>query len=287
MKIAPILAIQGGAGKLSVLSRDRKIRKKLKQILSRAYEVLLETDAVTAVTEAVRLLENDTLFNAGTGSLLQEDGQARLSASVMDGQTERFAAVLNLERIKNPVLVAASLLNEDSRVLAGDGAFAYARSLGLKPCDTRTRASVTRWKKSRPADLFEKGRGFDTVGAVALDRRGNLASATSTGGRGLERPGRVSDSGMPVANFADASAAVSATGTGEEIIEEGLAIKIATRIRDKMSLKQAFQKTFREVREKNRRMGAIAVDTRGNVETATTTEVLLFAYQKNKSQVFY
>jgi L-asparaginase len=206
----------------------------------------------------------------------------------MDGRLERFAGVINLEKIKNPILAASALLREDSRVLSGEGAQKYARALGLKLTDTRTADSVRRWKKNRNcADVGTIDKGVDTVGAVALDRCGNLASATSTGGRGLERPGRVSDSGMPVANFADSRVAISATGIGEQIIEEGLAIKIATRVRDGMNLKQAFQKTFREVRAKVRRMGAVAVDVRGNIQAFTTTEVMLFAYHKNKSQIFY
>lgn len=280
--------IQGGAGKRSSTARARLIRTHLQKILSKSYEVLLETDALCAVTEAVRLLEDDPLFNAGTGSQLQADGRARLSASIMDGRLERFAGVINMEKIRNPILVASALLREDSRVLSGEGAQKYALALGLKLSDTRTADSIRRWKKNRNcADVGTIDKGVDTVGAVALDRHGNLASATSTGGRGLERPGRVSDSGMPVANFADSHVAISTTGIGEEIIEEGLAIKIATRVHDGMSLKQVFKKTFREIRKKNRRMGAVAIDSRGNVGTATTTEVLFFAYQKNKSQIFY
>ena len=279
MKRIPVLVIQGGAGRRSTPSRNRGIRQSLKRILTHAYEVLRETEALCAVTEAVRLFENDPLFNAGLGSQHQADGRARLSASIMDGRLERFAAVINLEKIRNPILAASALLREENRVLAGEGAQKYARGLGLKLVDTRTADSIRRWKEGLKLT--------DTVGAVALDRQGNLASATSTGGRGLERPGRVSDSGMPVANFADSRVAISATGIGEEIIEEGLALKIATRVEDSMTLKNAFQKTFAGVRAKGRSMGAVAVDTHGHIETATTTEVLLFACRKGRSLCLY
>jgi L-asparaginase len=272
----PVLILQGGAGRSTQGSRrPLRVRKKILRILNLAYEKLVETNSLEAVTYAVKLLEDDPEFNAGTGSQLQADGKARLSASIMDGSQERFAAVVNLERIKNPVLVAHALLDEEDRVLAGEGAFQFARKLGLKPADPRTAQAIRRWKK-------QTGKGYDTVGACALDRYGHLASATSTGGRGLERPGRVSDTGMPVANYADEHSAISATGIGEEIIDEGLAIKIATRVRDGLGLKRAFDKSFREIRSRGRRMGAVGVDSRGSVAYATTTEILIFGWKKGK-----
>ena len=272
----PVLIIHGGAGNAFKDSRRAaRIQRKVLRILRPSYQKLTKTNALEAVTYAIRLLENDPEFNAGTGSQLQADGRARLSASIMDGSRRRFAAVINLEKIKNPILVARALLEEKDRVLAGPGAFRFAKKLGLKPTDTRTKESLLRWKKLKES-------GYDTIGACALDRFGNLASATSTGGRGLERPGRVSDSGMPVANYADERCAVSATGIGEEIIEEGLALKIATRIQDGVSLSKAFQKTFAEIRSRGQRMGAIGLDSKGNIFHLTTTEVLIWGV-KNKS----
>ena len=206
---------------------------------------------------------------------------------MMDGRLERFAAVINLEKIKNPILVAHALLGEKSRILAGEGAQKYARTLGLKLQDTRGVDAIRRWKKIKDHRIKNSLAKMDTVGAVACDRKGNLASATSTGGRGFERPGRVSDSGMPVANFANQRVAISATGIGEEIVEEGLAIKIATRVIDGMSLAKAFKKTFYEIRAKHRKMGAVAVDWRGHIQAVTTTGVLLYACQKGKRQIFF
>ena len=272
----PVLILQAGAGRGFKDSHGAvKIRRKLTRILKLSYEKLVATNALEAVTYAVRLLEDDPEFNAGTGSQLQADGIARLSAAIMDGARLRFAGVVNLEKIKNPILVVRALLEEKDRVLAGTGALKFARKLGLKPEDPRTKESILRWKKW-------KENGYDTVGACALDRFGNLASATSTGGRGLERPGRVSDSAMPVANYADSRSAISATGIGEEIIEEGLAIKIATRVQDGLKLTQAFEKTFKEIRARGRRMGAIGIDVHGNLVHLTTTEVLLWAWRKGR-----
>jgi L-asparaginase len=281
MAIQTVLILHGGAGNgFKTKAAARRIRKKIQTILRKSYAVLQESDAVEAVTYAVRLLEDDPDFNAGTGSLLQADGRARLSASLMDGKSMRFSGVVNVEEVKNPALMARRLLHEKDRVLAGREAAAFAKKCGFELGDTRTAASIQRWKKMRP-------RGYDTVGACALDRDGNLASATSTGGRGMERPGRVSDSAMPIANYADAYCAVSATGIGEEIMDEGLAVTISTRVRDGLSLERAFQKTFREAAARRRQFGAIGLDARGKTAFATTTKSLTWGWQRGKKQKLF
>lgn len=272
--IEPVLIIHGGAGRAFLDQKRLKLlRRKISEILTKAYETLETGSALEAVVHAMRLLEDDPEFNAGTGSSLQADGEARLSASLMDGKAGHFAGVINVEKIKNPILVAQALLKETSRVLSGEGAFQFAKKLGLQASDPRTAKAIKRWKEGNE-------KSHDTVGACALDKFGHLASATSTGGRGFEMPGRVSDSGMPVASFADSFCAISATGVGEEIMEEGLAVKIATRVRDGLSLAQAFQKSFSEVRSCRRRMGAIGLDKEGNVAWDTTTDVLIYGWQK-------
>ena len=280
----PVLVIHGGAGRrLLDQERSSRLKRKLALIRDRAYAVLVQKGAVQAVVEAVRLMENDPAFNAGRGSQLQLDGRARLTASVMDGRRERFASVINLEGIRNPVQVAHALLGEDHRILAGEGALLYARSKKFRVEETRTQASVGRWRSMVHAR--KKSSGADTVGACALDRFGGLASATSTGGMGMEHPGRVSDSGMSVANFAGRLLAVSATGVGEEIIEAGLALRIATRYEDGGTLSRAFYQTFTALSHSRRRMGAIGVDRNGLIEAATTTETLLFSARKGNRKV--
>ncbi|OGX06819.1 MAG: hypothetical protein A3G87_07025 [Omnitrophica bacterium RIFCSPLOWO2_12_FULL_50_11] len=280
----PVLIIHGGAGgAFQDQRRLRRVRKTIRRILNLGYQKLSETNAVDAVTYVVRLLEDDPDFNAGTGSMLQEDGRARLSASVMDGSRMRFAAVINIEKIKNPVLVAQALLEEKSRVLAGNGAFRFAQKIGFKAQDTRTSRAIERWKK------WKRGtrQGSDTVGACALDPFGHLAAATSSGGRGFEFPGRVSDSGMPIANFADDKCAISATGNGEEIIDEGLAVRIAQRLRDGLPIRKAFQRTFRELRVRKRSIGAIGLDRNGNVAQAKTTAILIHGWRKGKRRTIF
>ena len=146
---------------------------------------------------------------------------------------------------------------------------AYAKQHGFREKNLKTPQSIKRWAQKKKA--------CDMVGACALDRWGSLASATSTGGKGFEIPGRVSDSAMPIGNYATAQVAVSATGIGEEIMAEGVAVKIATRVEDGLSLKQSFEKTFREFQIRNRKIGAIGLDHKGNWFQKTTTETLLYA----------
>jgi L-asparaginase len=170
------------------------------------------------------------------------------------------------------VLVARALLGMRDRVLAGPGAFRFARRLGLKAEDTRTPAAVRRWKA-------RKASGGDTVGACALDREGRLASATSTGGHGMTSAGRVSDSAMPVGNYADFFSAVSCTGAGEEIMDEGLAVRIAALAAEGMPLKRAFRRAFERARMRARKFGAIGVDRRGRIAIAKTTPELFYAWK--------
>ena len=275
MKVGtPVLIVQGGTGAHAKDPSDREaMRRSLSAVLEAAYEHLLKTNAVEAVCLAVKLLEDDPLFNAGTGSQIQKDGKARLSAAVMDGEREIFSGVINLQKIRNPILVAKLLLDGPCNVLSDEGALQFALAHGFSEEDTTTPLSRKRWQE-------QKERASDTVGACAIDSVGRLASATSTGGIGLETPGRVSDSATPAGNFADAHGAVSATGVGEEIIHECLAAKIVTRVRDGLALDAAFDRTFREVRSKKRRMGAVAVDAAGNVAYETTSGTLAWAWKK-------
>jgi beta-aspartyl-peptidase (threonine type) len=166
--------------------------------------------ALDAVCAAVVALEDDPLFNAGTGSTLNRDGDAEMDASVMVGDGLRCGGVAALRRVRNPVLVARKVMEASPHVLlAGRGALAFARAHGFRDYDPGTRESRVRFRAAAAA------RG-NTVGAVALDTRGTLAAATSTGGVALKLPGRVGDSPIPGAgNYATSRAAASATGQGE------------------------------------------------------------------------
>ncbi|MEL6163670.1 MAG: isoaspartyl peptidase/L-asparaginase, partial [Cyanobacteria bacterium J06628_3] len=127
----------------------------------------------------------------------------------------------------------------------------------------------------------ERRRG--TIGVVALDAQGNLSVGTSTGGKGFERIGRVSDSAMPAGNYATSDAAVSCTGIGEDIIDECLAPRIVVRVSDGMTLQDAMQRSFTESQANKRDLGAIAIDAKGNISWGKTSQVLLAAYHDGKN----
>ena len=267
MKRHPVLVIHGGTGSRPTRQRLKAIRRSLRAICQESYEHLQSHSALESVAFAVRLLEDNPLFNAGTGSVLQQDGKVRMSASIMDGERLRFAAALNLERVRNPVLVALALFDEPDRILAGPEATRFARSRGWPSWNPVTPQRLRQWTQRRRET-------YGTVGAVALDHAGRLAAATSTGGKGFERPGRVSDSGLPVGNYANTQMAISCTGLGEEIIEEGLAIRMAQRVLDGLSLRRAVAMTFRELTRRRRHIGAISLDRDGRFTWATTLPML-------------
>ena len=133
------LVVHGGIGSAAGFARGKdREREALHQIADMAYAFLLQHSALETVIHAVCLLENDPLFNAGTGSKLQSDGVIRMTASVMDGQRQRFAGVINISDVKNPVQIAATLLEYDDRVLAGEGATLFARNHGFPDYNPET-----------------------------------------------------------------------------------------------------------------------------------------------------
>lgn len=250
--------------------RQQIIRRRLQEALGKGFAHLMKRGALEAVIVAVRLLEDDPLFNAGTGSSLQEDAKVRMSASVMDGSTRRFAGVINIERVRNPVLVARALLKKEDRILAGIHAERFARRTGFKPWNpvTEERLRMLREKLRQP---------HGTVGAVAVDRRGRLAAATSTGGKMASSAGRVSDSALPAGNYATELAAISCTGLGEDIVDEAVAVRIAQKTADRTALSKAFAAVFKELMERKRKLGAIGVDRLGRLAWSSTLPCLYAA----------
>jgi beta-aspartyl-peptidase (threonine type) len=179
--------------------------------------------ALDAVVEAVRILEDDPVFNAGTGATLTSAGDAELDASVMDGATLRCGAVAAVKDVRNPVVLARAVMDRSPHVLlAGDGASAFAREVGI-PAHPNALLVTPRQRARHEAARALPGHG--TVGAVARDARGHLAAATSTGGTAMKRPGRIGDTPLVgCGTYADdLLAAVSCTGHGERIIQLTLA----------------------------------------------------------------
>jgi beta-aspartyl-peptidase (threonine type) len=204
------ILVHGGAGEWQPKDEAAAVAGVTSAVRSAAEVLAANGSALDAVVAAVVALEDDPLFNAGTGAALNRDGDVEMDASVMCGGDLRCGAVAGLRRVRNPVLVARRVMERTRHVmLAGEGALQFARAEGFADYDPLTQRAREAWlrKRTPPAG---------TVGAVALDRHGRLAAATSTGGVTLKLPGRVGDSPIPGAgNYAHAAAACSATGHGE------------------------------------------------------------------------
>lgn len=275
--------IHGGFFSESSTNNETKVAKQqaLLRIVKDSHNYLKTHTALETVVYAVSLLEDDELFNAGIGSQIQSDGKIRMSASLMDGSTMKMSGVINIEEVKNPVQVAKVLLNYDDKVLGGSGATDFAHQHGFERFSTE----IPQRRKEYEAKLAATGLG--TVGCVALDKDGKIAVATSTGGKGFEIPGRISDSATVAGNYANEFCGVSLTGVGEDIVSGAVAAKIVTRVTDGFSLEKAFEKTFAELKPFDGFAGAIAIDNKGNVMHQDSHPSMVFAsFDGENEEVF-
>jgi L-asparaginase len=273
------IIIHGGFFSESSQSLETKIAKQnaLKQVVSNSYEFLKTHTALETIVFAVEQLENDELFNAGIGSQIQSDGKIRMSASMMDGKSTKFSGVVNIENVKNPIRVAEKLFGTVDRVLGGEGATTFAYSNKFEVFNPE----IPQRRKEYEAKLGTKSMG--TVGCVALDAHGNIAAATSTGGKGFEVPGRISDSATTAGNYATMHCGVSCTGIGEDIVSTAVATKIVTRVSDGFTIEKAFEKTFAELKEIDGFAGAIAIDHKGNIFHQDSHPSMVFASYDGKT----
>lgn len=267
------LIIHGGFFSESSTNHETKVAKQnaLERIVKDSFKFLKEHSALEAVVYAVSLLEDDELFNAGIGSQIQSDGKIRMSAAVMDGESQKMSGVINIEEVKNPIKVAQILMQYDDRVLGGSGATNFARQHGFESFSTEIPQRRTEYENKL------KALGNGTVGCVALDQNGKIAVATSTGGKGFEIPGRISDSATVAGNYANSFCGVSLTGVGEDIVSNATAAKIVTRVSDGFSLQEAFTKTFNELKPYDGFAGAIAIDNKGNMFHQDSHPSMVFA----------
>lgn len=287
------IAIHGGAGTITRANlsseKEAQIRAKLKQALEAGYaDLKAGKSSIDAVQTAIVLLENSPLFNAGIGAVYTFAGEHELDASVMDGLTLQAGAVAGVKRIKNPILLANSVLQHSPHVmLTGVGAEKFAVSQGFKLADNKMFDSQFRYEAwQRAKTKFEQDKQafllsnpdykFGTVGAVALDKQGNLAAGTSTGGMTLKRYGRVGDSPLIGAGtYANNdSCAVSATGHGEYFIRFNVAADICARVRyQQVSAKRAADAVIHDVlKPAGGDGGVIVVDKNGHVTMPFNTE---------------
>jgi L-asparaginase / beta-aspartyl-peptidase len=268
------LAVHGGAGTISqdqsTLDRAPFYHEGLRRALAAGRDILAAGgSALDAVTRAVVALEDDPLFNAGRGSVFTAAGTQEMDASVMDGRDHRAGAVAGIFGPRNPVLAARAVMEHSQHVLLiGEGALAFSRQHNVVFAEASYFSTEERLRELR--DAVEKHRRNPaepgTVGAVARDRDGNLAAATSTGGMTGKVPGRVGDSPIIGAGtYADnATCAVSATGHGEFFMRYGAAFEIAARLRHAgQSLQHAAGAVIEALAEFGGRGGAVAVDRTG------------------------
>jgi L-asparaginase len=267
------IIIHGGFFSESSTNYETKIAKQeaLLRIVKDSYAYLQSHSALETVVYAVTQLEDDELFNAGIGSQIQSDGKIRMSASLMDGFTKKMSGVINIEEVKNPIQVAQVLLNYDDKVLGGSGATNFARQNAFHVFSTEIP------QRRAEYEVKLKASGTGTVGCVAIDNEGKIAVATSTGGKGFEIPGRISDSATVAGNYANEFCGVSLTGVGEDIVSGAVAAKIVTRVTDGFSLEKAFEKTFKELLPFDGFAGAIAIDNNGNIFHQDSHPSMVFA----------
>ncbi len=312
------IAIHGGAGTITKAKltpeQQQAYRDKLTEAVNAGYKVL-ETggDSVVAIQAAIRVLENSPLFNAGVGAVYTYDGMHEMDASIMDGKTMNAGAVSGVKHIKNPIELANAVMNSSPHVmLSGAGAEEFALTQGFTLVPANHFDTESRYKQLQDAkaklkraeseignkspdyqasntpprlDYLDLDYKFGTVGAVALDKSGNLAAGTSTGGMTAKRFGRIGDSPVIGAGtYAENGVcAVSATGHGEYFIRYHVAGDICARVKyQNKSIIQAADEVI------NQRLitaggtgGVIAIDQRGNIATPFNTEGMYRATRKN------
>lgn len=308
------LAIHGGAGTIlrSRMTPELELeyRGALDVSLKAGWAVLNEGgSALDAVETAVASLEDFPLFNAGRGSVFTHEGEQEMDASIMDGKTMKAGAVAFVKNIKNPVKLARLVMERTEHVLlAGDGADQFADQMGIETAPDEYFFTEHRWLQLQEAIVSgrtqldhsdidddesqdaaaasarvqtlvngnpsENSKSLGTVGAVACDKNGNLAAATSTGGMTNKKFGRVGDTPIIGAgNYADELCAVSCTGHGEYFIRGVIAYDVAARMKYKsLSLEDSASEAIARLTEINGEGGLVAVDSQGNITLQFNSE---------------
>lgn len=311
-----VMVIHGGAGGMNrenMSAEKAKIWKnKLRKALNRGYEILENGQpAVDAVETAIRTMENDSFFNAGKGSVFTHDGNNEMDASIMNGKNKNAGAMAGVSTIKNPISGARAVMEQSKHVmLARNGAQRFANQIGLDTVSpqyfftqARYESHLKRLQQSKQDSLegyndaysnIKKQNKLGTVGAVALDRNGNLAAGTSTGGMTNKKFGRIGDSPIIGAGtYADNNTcAVSATGHGEYFIRNSVAHDVSAMLEyTQVPLKKAAHQVIHDKLEAlGGKGGIICVDQYGNIATPFNTSGMFRGFKKasgpSKVQIF-
>lgn len=298
------IVIHGGAGNIKAANfspeQEAQYKTKLEQARDEAYTLLANGGtSIDAVILAISLLEDSPLFNAGKGAVYNYEGEHDLDASIMEGKHQQAGAVAGVQTIKNPIKLARAVMEKSEHVfLAGRGAEAFAQQEKLEQVDNSYFNTEKRYKSLQKAKQALQKTSWNemdsnpqidykmgTVGAVALDKQGNIVAGTSTGGRTAKRFGRIGDSPVIGAGtWADnSSCGVSATGHGEYFIRFNVAADICARVKYQgLSIQEAADKVIKEeLLNIQGSGGVIVLDRQGNVAYSYNTAGMYRAYKKN------
>ena len=279
------IAIHGGAGTITrknmTPEKENAYRSKLKETLNVGYSILNKGGtSLDAVEATIRIMENSELFNAGKGAVFTNAGTNELDASIMDGRNLKAGAVARVKTVKNPISAARKVMEETWHVmLSGDGADKFAKEQGLDIVDPSYFYTQRRWDSLKKIQVEKHG----TVGCVALDKHGNLAAGTSTGGLTNKRWGRVGDSPIIGAGtYANnQTCAVSGTGQGEYFIRGNVAYDVSAIMEYKgKSVGEAAQNVIRKLSDKGGNGGIITMDSKGNISMPFNTAGMYRGFRK-------
>ena len=300
------LIVHGGAGAWRPGSDDDAIAGTTAAVAAGRRILEAGGSALDAACAAAVVLEDNPIFNAGTGSVLNIDGFVEMDACVMVSDAAQIGAVSAIQRVKNPILVARQVMEETDHVmLAGDGAQRFARVMGHADYDPVTAARQADWQDKKAklqVAIGTEGKGAmkirdflmghpeyagGTIGAVALDSRGILCACTSTGGVTMKLVGRVGDTPLPgCGTYASTLAASSATGTGEYVIRALACRQIADNVGNKMSLKDSIEAVLEGLgRDFDADVGFIGIDAEGNAVGAHRTPHMPHAWFSGSSGI--
>mgnify|MGYP002825211290 FL=1 len=291
------IVVHGGAGVMSGLSDQQQlqIHKKIQETVSEAYQILQnDGSSLDAVELAVSMLEDSPLFNAGRGSVYNSDEVQEMDASIMHGKNRLIGAVASVSSVKNPIKLARKVAEETKHVfLVGEGAERFARDIGVDIVDRNYFYHEERLKRllnsKKKFSKFNQGTDkIGTVGAVALDKNGNISAATSTGGMTNKMPGRVGDS--PIIGSGtwaqNGVCGVSSTGHGEFFIKYQVAREVCARIEYlNQNITDSSESIINELNDLGASGGLISIDHKGNISTPFNTKGMIRGSKTNKTDL--
>ncbi len=301
-----VLVIHGGAGTITpemmTPEKEKEYKTKLTEALKAGYQKINDgKTSLEAIESAIIVLEDSPLFNAGKGSVFTHEGINEMDASVMLGQNKKAGAVAGVTTIKNPIKAAIAVMEKSNHVLlSGKGAEDFAKEQKIEIVDRKYFWTEDRWQSLQKAllkeknktsfndnDVFHNDYKFGTVGAVALDKFGNIAAGTSTGGMTNKRWNRIGDSPIIGAGtYANEQVGVSGTGWGEFFIRSTAARTVAAKMEyQNKDVKTAGQEVIDEIEKMGGDGGLIALDKNGNIATPFNTKGMYRGAVTDKGEV--